>query len=69
VVSRILKRAQRLLGEQGRGMNQLFRDRTRSAKRLVLQGEKVAASEKVVSLFEPHTAVIWLGLWQLAEGR
>jgi len=31
------------------------------AKRRVLQGERVSASEKVVSLFEPHTAVIKRG--------
>ncbi|NJM08463.1 hypothetical protein HC891_23200 [Candidatus Gracilibacteria bacterium] len=29
--------------------------------RRVLQGEKVPASEKVVSLFEPHTAILRKG--------
>ncbi|MFQ6117955.1 MAG: ISNCY family transposase [Candidatus Bipolaricaulia bacterium] len=35
VLSRLMKRAQRLLGPKAAGMKRVFRDRTRSAKRLV----------------------------------
>lgn len=49
--------AQRLIGQIDQYLP-LIRQVIRQAQRRVLEGKKVPASEKVVSLFEPHTRII-----------
>jgi transposase, IS5 family len=48
----------RRLAEQLDGLLPLVRQTIDQARRRVLEGEKVPATEKVVSLFEPHTRII-----------